>query len=197
MSNDIAEVQTRIGDFDTAMTNAGIDAQYGLVRFGGFVSLAQDITDFATFEGALNALVANQGNPENGSDAVIAGLGATFRPGVVKNFILITDEDDDSGIASFNSANTGLGNENALFNFIGVPGVGNTDARYGVLASTHGGAAFDIVDFRNDPAAFFDNFTQTKVAEIIPEPGTLILLGGGLGLMGLVSIRRRRNRKAA
>lgn len=196
MSNDIAEVKARVGDFNTAMINAGIDAQYGLVRFGGFVSLIQDITTFAPFQATLNTLVADQGNPENGSDAVNAGLVATFRPGAVKNFILITDEDDDSGLASFNAANAGLGAQDALFNFIGVPGVGNTDARYGVLASTHGGAAFNIGDFRSDPAAFFDNFTRTKVAEIIPEPGTLVLLGGGLGLLGFTAIRRRR-RKAA
>ncbi len=204
MGNDITEVKARIGDFNTAMINNGIDAMYSLTRVGGGAPgghFLQDLTDFTTFTMAGNPfqnLTANAGNPESGSTAVnVALANTTFRVGAVKNFILITDEDDDSSVADFNTANAGLGNANALFNFIGVPGVGNTDARYGVLAANHGGVGFNILDFRNNPDPFFVNFIDTKVQEIIdagnavPEPVTAVLGLLSLGALAGATSRRR------
>ena len=42
MGGDISQIRTRIGQFDTALTNAGIDANYGLIEFGGNVSGTDD-----------------------------------------------------------------------------------------------------------------------------------------------------------
>jgi hypothetical protein len=209
MRGDIEEVKARIGDFDTAMVNAGIDAHYGLVRFGGpngtapfgnqIASLEQDIVDFATFNDPLGFFAnmeANTSNQEPGSLATVVGLqNATFRPGSIINVILVTDEDDDSANGDFNLADQLLGDFDALFNFIGVPGVGNTDSRYGVLAANHSGAAFNIIDFRNNPDPFFEFFTNAKVEEITqkaPEPGSSLLIV--LGIIAIGCNRRRRRR---
>ena len=177
MSGDIAEIKNRMIDFNTAMVNAGIDVHYGLTEFGGTsgngsnsgtATLYQNPVPYATFVGGtpFTNLGASIGGDERGSYATSVGLTASFRSGSVINVILVTDEDDDSTVAQFNTANADLTAADALFNFIGVPGVENTDARYGVLASNHGGAAFDIISFRSDPDSFFDNFIDTKIEEI-------------------------------
>jgi len=217
MGGDITEVKNRIGDFNTAMVNNGIDAHYGLVEFGGnsgngstsgSPTLFQDITDFATFDTAGNPfdkLSASGGGDEPGSEAGLLGLNnANFRSGSVINIILVTDEDDDSDTFSSstgscttlticNNFHNALTANDALFNVIRNPGFGNTANTYDFLASNHGGTAFDILAFRNDPQPFFDNFINTKVQEIkdaaAPEPTTLALLG--LSLVALRFGRRR------
>jgi len=197
MGDNINLVRARIGDFNTAMLANNIDPLYSLVSFGNGNTEALLVNNqaFAPFKVVLDGLIAS-GAVERGSEAVNLGLGGvSFRAGAHKNFILITDEDDDSSDAQFLAADTGLGDAGALFNFIGVPGVGNTDARYGVLAANHGGAAFSIIDFQNDPDPFFENFTKTKVEEIlqeVPEPASLALFGLAGMISGVYTLRRRR-----
>ena len=207
MGGDIGEVKTRIVQFNDAMINAGIDAHYALVKFGASNALLQDVTDFADFNrdgGPFKSLTAPNGNPESGSAATLLGLtSATFRSGAVKNFILVTDEDDDSDgqgnlggpWPTVETLDGALGDAKALFNFIGVPGVNNTDDTYGVLADGNGGTAFNILDFRNNPDPFFENFIDTKVEEIkksvVPEPLTMLAVAAGLsGLGGYIRKRR-------
>jgi len=212
MGGDIADVKARIGGFDTEMLANNIDANYGLVRFGGGATFLQDLVDFSTFTAGgspFDNLTAPHGNPESGSLAVnVAFDNMTFRNGAVKNFILITDEDDDSDGQSnmqmdinlrpvLLEADMRLGANNALFNYIGVTN-GNSNFTYGTLAANHGGAFFQILSFRNDPDPFFANFTRTKVREIIdaannnavPEPITATLGLMGLGVLGLATRRR-------
>lgn len=171
MGDDIDEVKARIIDFDSAMTAEGIDANYALVRFGGTPSLIQDVVSFDVFAAPgspFSNLTDNGGGSERGSQADALGLNtANFRPNSVINVILVTDEDDDSSNTQFQAAIAAHNETGALFNFIGVPGTGNTNSRYGFLASENGGAAFDIAEFRSDPAPFFTNFIATKVEEII------------------------------
>ena len=195
MGSDIAQVKARILEFNTAMIANGIDANYAVVRFGGSETLIQDLTDFATLSapGPFMSLIANGGGTERGSNATLLGLNTvSFRAGSVHNFILITDEDDDGNKRA--ELDAALTADNALFNAIVNPGFGATLAHYGPLATGHGGALFDILAFRSNPDAFFDNFIKTKVKEIIdhgkvPEPGVLFLMG--FGLMGMGIARRK------
>ena len=203
MGPDIQQVIDNINDFQTALTNAGIDATYGAVQFGqsnngGNPLLLTDLTSAAGVGAALTAALPVGGGFEPGGDATVFALNSmTWRAGAVKNIILITDEDDDSGLAGNAAADAALTQYGALFNAIIDP---FQDANspicascYADLAANHGGSVFNILDFRNDPAAFLANFNATKVQEILsaPEPSIMVLLGIGLVGFGFSARRRR------
>lgn len=220
MGGDITEVKQRITEFNTAMVNNGIDAHYGLVRFGGSETLIQDIVDFTTFTAVgspFTNLTANGGGNEDGVNALGTALTANFRANSVKNLVLVTDENDDSSVSEVASVLSSLAQIDPLVNIIGNPnavGLANGSGSvpepntYPELATLYGGQFFNILDFRNTPETFFTNFVNTKVQEIIdagcnpqledcstvPTPGTLALFG--LGFLGLRLAQKRVSNKS-
>ena len=203
MGADINEVINNIGTFNSALASAGIDSRYGAVQFGqigngGNPQLLTDLTDAAGLSAALTGALPVTGGFEPGGDATVFALNnITFRAGAVKNIILITDEDDDSGFAGFAAADAALTASNALFNAIIDPFQDTNSpicpSCYANLASNHGGSIFNILDFRADPAAFLTNFNNTKIQEVInaPEPSIVGLVVMGLAGIGFLLRRRR------
>ena len=190
MEGKLPLVKSRLAEFNAAMLANNVDPQYALVKFGYLEYVMADMGPFANLAGPLAELHGHSDNPEDGSVAVVVAMtDVTFRPGALRNIILITDEDDDSSLAEFTAADTILGSTDAFFNFIGNLGEGNTDTRYGVLAGNHRGTAFDINDFVADPDTFFTDFINVKLAEITaPEPVSMTILLAG----SLLVLRRRR-----
>ncbi|MFV2069764.1 MAG: vWA domain-containing protein, partial [Pirellulales bacterium] len=179
MDPEIAQLKRVITDFDQALNSASINPSYALVEFPRTDTsddplLVQDVVDFATFTvpgGPFDQLAAGAGDIENGSLAVREALNdvfdettINFRNGSSPALILITDEDDNSDVADFNQADALLGTNGASFSFIGTPGVGNTDARYGFLANVSGGSGFDVADFLANPEPFFASFVNGIIA---------------------------------
>lgn len=216
MGDDINEVKQRVTEFDSVMLANGVDARYGLVRFGGTASLIQDLTSFAAFTApgsAFSNLTDNGGGTEDGSEAMRLGVNsASWRTDSVRNIILITDEDDDSSSnRAALQADLDATVANELINIIGNP-QNDSNSYYQTLAPANGGQFFNILDFRADPDAFFTNFVNTKLDEIVddfctrfptdpqctnrtPEPGSLPLVA--VAAFGLAwSVRRRAQRAA-
>lgn len=192
MRNDIKRIKARIIQFNSAMLDNDIDAQYALVTFGYKEKFQMDLGTFAQFNAKLKKIKLTMRNPERGSAATeLAISDITFRVDSNKNFILITDEGDYSTLASFQAVGTGLtALDDAYFNAVCNPKDYNTLDRYAVLADEHGGQIFNIKDFRKNPDPFFTNFVNTKVKEIKggptnpAEPATLCMLAlGGLALL--------------
>ncbi len=179
MGDDIQDVINNV-DFIANALSASLDPLYGLVGFGansshtisfggpsdGEPHTHADISNLATFQAALNQLVASGGFEPGVRATTYAMTQLTgYRQGAGVCVVLITDEDSDGG--DLNTALTALNNRNAVWFGIGVPGVGNTNATYGVLASQTGGALFNISAFRNDPQPVLDALLNQCIVAIL------------------------------
>lgn len=180
----IATLVSQLLTFDQEMQNANIDANYGLVQFPRPSSNApqqtQDIVDFATFTapGSPFLNIAITGAIENGSEAVSEALNNfdpsttfNFRPGARQVMIMLTNEDDDSNNAAFNTALADLLANNALFYAIcTLPPFtsDNTLQTYGVMATSTGGQLFSLNQFQNNTGPFFVAFTAAVTGAIGP-----------------------------
>ena len=127
-----------------------------------------------------------------------------------KVMVLITDEPNDyrdnysyNGLFGEEALAAKMADENILLNVITYEDYyGNNYFQYWddiAYANTDTGflGLFDLAYLQSDPAGFTADFTEAKLAEIIivdptepvPEPSTIILLGGGLiGSIGLIRL---------
>jgi hypothetical protein len=107
---------------------AGVDAnRYALIGFGDATDITGhihtvgsgtwgDASELSTATGSL----LTDGDTEDGWDGISAALGLTFRPGMARNIILITDEDRDvvNGALSFGGLLAALTGSGALLNTV-------------------------------------------------------------------------------
>lgn len=186
MEEDIAEIRARLGEFDTEMSKARIDANYGLVTFPGDHAnadpqMVQDIVDFTTFINGPFSTFGLGGGTEKGSRAVREGLNDFddtttfhFRAGSTIVPILITDEGDDSAdeldeaisIASFLEA-VFFGitlDPSVVIETVDAPPAPN---HYSQIAAATGGQIFNIGSFRLDPTGFFEAFTAAVTGGVV------------------------------
>ncbi len=153
MSNVQSNLRDNIGLFASILSNGGVDANYGLVGYGGSYNgaarMLTDLTDATSFAIAAGSLIAS-GSDEDAFDAVAFALNSlpalpssfSYRGDAIKNVIIATDEPDRNGALDFADADAILKANNALFNAV-LTG-NNTIASLGDLATGNGGAVFDL-----------------------------------------------------
>jgi hypothetical protein len=196
----------------------------GIVTFEDSIDLEQTVTTDATaLSSALNSVSVTGGDePGLGAMASVLPGGSLFdsvgwRPDTVRSLVLITDEDNDSGFGfssgAYGAFQTLIDGAGYLNNVI-VSNLTNACSAFGG-SSTSGGceyiptsrpggnAAFDLLAFVDDEEAFFQNFVNTKIDEIIdvigpdPDPNVVPLPAAGwmliAGLGGLAAMRRKKS----
>ena len=109
MGGEIDDVAMGLTDFALGLQLAGIDARFAVVLFGGIPEVRLDFTSdvavLADTFARIDILSVALGQYEAGLEAIRMALGAahvnfapgllTFRPGALKNIILVTDENSD------------------------------------------------------------------------------------------------------
>ena len=207
------------GAIDGFLSDLRADSRIGTVRAGlisytNSATLHADLTEDAAALSTAFGNVRVGGGVENAYQAVdsaIPGAGSygfsiSYDPSAVRTLVLITDEDADDYLTYSNIFGTGesavgalLDDQNFLNNVIYQPYAKATDDFDGISRPSSG--LFSINEFRDNRTTFFDEFTRTKIREIVEEgggepsvvplPAGLPLLIGGLAALGIAGRRKR------
>lgn len=205
-----------IGVFANTLASNGIEARFSLIGFGWSGELIRTVSYFTDAAGISTAAstLNNVGSEERAYDAIGFALDElnsfwddtplSFAADAVKNFIMFTNEGDNSIEADYAKADSWLNEYEVLFNAV-VDGEGTSD--FSSLAVNNGGASFDLSQLAIDAQAFMTGLANAKADETIafcranpqhsacvnypgddvPEPGTIGLMAGAVALL----LRRR------
>ncbi|MFO1257468.1 MAG: vWA domain-containing protein [Gammaproteobacteria bacterium] len=132
MGGEHSWISNMVTSLENALIAAGVgngmdQNRYALVGFGDAsiigghsYNVGSGTWGTAADLSAATASLLTDGGTEDGWDGINTGLGLTFRPGVAKNMILITDEDRDqfNGGLTFGGVLAGLMGQNFLLNAV-------------------------------------------------------------------------------
>ncbi|MBL9032866.1 MAG: PEP-CTERM sorting domain-containing protein [Phycisphaerae bacterium] len=200
MAGEHAWIASMIASLDAGLAAKGVQAQYGLVGFGGggAGNAGRQINvgggQFGTaaqFAAAAGSLVTT-GATEDGYAGVNFALGYTFRPGAAQNFILITDEDRDvvNGAVTFASLSAALNARNALLNVVvdaALNNGANTNPALGINGKTVGTPPINpnAINYRADGSGGFIKSPGARVSSAFgTTEADYINMAFGVGFVG-------------
>ncbi|MCU7553366.1 hypothetical protein OCL06_02000 [Alteromonas sp. ASW11-19] len=177
-----SNIFSNLNFFNSSLTERDIEAHYAIVGFGGASGIRLLTDNFVSAATAMNdaKAIENTGNEENAFDAVGVALDEiwlfndpllTFTQGALKNFILFTDEVDNSQFASQGDVSGWLDQHETFFNTVLPGGENSLLTEFTTLANTTGGNAFDLnsllTDSQQAAQAFMSNLGQVKANELV------------------------------
>ncbi len=181
LGDEQAQVETNMINFVDSLVAAGVNAAFGLCRFGFSGNDRINIedggvltTDVDYFKNTVWARNVTNGYREQGWEAMYeSAITFQYRPNAQRIFILITDEDNDAGAYSKQETIDKL-QDSTITLYALIDNYGSSISDYGDIADSTGGKYFDVEDpfeiILNDIAVTIGNTYVVKYTTTNPCP---------------------------
>ncbi len=153
MGDEIVAVQNAVENFVDDLAAAGIDFALGLTRFGQYAGNGNPIveengiltTDVQFFKNNVYRRNVASGIREPGWDAIVSSATQfAFRPGAQRIFIIITDEDNDTGASNKAQVLSALQQGSVILNAVIQTNSSSQQQDYGELATATNGGIYEV-----------------------------------------------------